>query len=692
MIEPIAAAPSAAASEWAGFGETLDGPTELPPPPRPMPPDVERLAGQLLGPADEPPAEDFPAVPGFDLVALLGRGGMGVVYLARQRRLNRLVALKMMRTAAGPTGADRFRTEVEAIARLQNPNIVQIFEVGEHDARPYCALEFVEGGTLARTSRDAPWAAESAAALIETLAAAVHYAHDRGVLHRDLKPANILLTATRQPKIADFGLAKWLDGGGQAGPTHSGVIVGTPSYMAPEQVAGGAQPVGVGADVYALGAILYELVTGRPPFKADTPLETVRQTLADDPVAPRRLQPRLPRDLETICLRCLAKEPVQRYLTAAALAEDLGRFRAGQPVLARPAGPAERTRKWTRRHPGTAAGIAAAALSLMVLSAAGWAMLLHTREYARQLATERDQANSARQEKELYLQQAIETAERLGSVANLVPLYPIQRDTLNEVYESFRQLYERETPTSDLAIRRIRAANLFRLAEVTSLLGRHDEAAKLHREAVARYRTLANQIDDGPLTYDFGRALGRLGNSLRLIGQHDDADRVLHEAIALQRRQIQLDPSQRVYRLALGRSVEFHTQLIHDRDDIPRLPEVRALLTEAIGHLEHANRVQRTGRSRAILATLHLLMGETLIRQSNHAAAATHARRVASLRLENCKMNADAARLLHRCAKLVEDDTATPAEVAEQYKRDAQQLLTEAKRHSERTAAPEAVD
>src|SRR5262245_14685053 len=275
------------------------------------------------------------AIPGYELLEELGRGGMGVVYKARQTRLGRTVALKM--TLAGgharPEDLSRFKAEAEAIARLQHPHIVQVYEVGEHDGLPFFCLEFCPGGSLDRKLNGTPLPPGQATALVEVLARAMQAAHEKGVVHRDLKPANVLLAEDGSPKISDFGLAKRLDAVGQ---THSGAVMGTPSYMAPEQAAGRVRDIGPLADVWALGAILYECLTGRPPFRAATTVDTLVQVVHDDPVPPGRLAPKLPRDLQTICLKCLQKEPHRRYGSAAELAEDLRRFQAGEPILARP--------------------------------------------------------------------------------------------------------------------------------------------------------------------------------------------------------------------------------------------------------------------------------------------------------------------------------------------------------------------
>jgi WD40 repeat protein/tRNA A-37 threonylcarbamoyl transferase component Bud32 len=307
----------------------------------------------------------------YELLDELGRGGMGVVYKARQGKLNRLVALKMILAGeyVGEKDVARFRTEAEAVARLQHPNIVQIFEVGEHDGHPYFSLEFVDGGSLAQKLDGTPLPPQKAARLMETLARAMHAAHQAGVVHRDLKPANVLLTADGTPKITDFGLAKKLDA--DAGQTQSGAIMGTPSYMAPEQAGGKSKEIGPAADTYALGAILYELLTGRPPFKASTPLDTVLQVVGDEPVPPRKLQSKTPRDLETICLKCLQKAPGKRYATAADLAEDLRRFQAQVPIQARPVGRLERGVKWAKRRPAVAGLLAALVLAALGLVGGG---------------------------------------------------------------------------------------------------------------------------------------------------------------------------------------------------------------------------------------------------------------------------------------------------------------------------------
>jgi tetratricopeptide (TPR) repeat protein len=314
-----------------------------------------------------PPTAALPQVPGYEVQAVLGCGGMGVVYKARQRALDRWCAVKMLLAGpfAGAQELGRFRRETAALAGLRHPNIVQVYDAGEVEGRPYFTMEFIEGGSLAQKLSGTPQPARQAAALLATLAEAVQVAHQGGIVHRDLKPANILLAADGTPKIADFGLARHLEG--EAGLTQSGATVGTPSYMAPEQARGQTQALAPAVDVYALGAVLYELLTGRPPFRAETAAETVLQVVYHEPAPPSRLNAKVPRDLETICLKCLHKDPQRRYATAAALAEDLQRFQRGEPIVARRAGVPERVGKWIRRHPTPSTMLAASLLLAVAL-------------------------------------------------------------------------------------------------------------------------------------------------------------------------------------------------------------------------------------------------------------------------------------------------------------------------------------
>jgi len=341
----------------------------------------------------DPPDGKPRQLPGYEVQAMLGRGGMGVVYKARHLRLNRIVALKMLLTGAyaGPRERARFQREAEAVANLRHPSIVQVYDVGDHDGCPYFTMELLEGGSLAQSLAGAPQPAQQAATLLITLAEAVQVAHQAGIVHRDLKPANILLTAEGTPKVADFGLARHFDGGPAL--TLSGARVGTPSYMAPEQVTGTAGAIGPATDIYALGAMLYEMLTGRPPFRGETAADTERQVVHDEPVSPSRLNTKVPRDLATICLKCLHKEPERRYASAAELADDLKRFCEGRPIRAQLPSLGGRLYRWARRNPAAAA-LVATALALVGLAVSG-GFWLERRQAERREETARRQGQQS---------------------------------------------------------------------------------------------------------------------------------------------------------------------------------------------------------------------------------------------------------------------------------------------------------
>jgi len=374
----------------------------------------------------------WPHVPGYEIESELGRGGMGVVYKARQVDLQRPVALKMILTGAHASAVqlERFRAEARAEARLQHPNIVQVYEIGEHEGLPYFSLEFVDGGSLSQKAGRQPQPPRDAARLVETLARAAHYAHERGIVHRDLKPANVLLSADGTPKIADFGLAKCLDD--DSGSTRTGLVIGTPSYMAPEQALGQHRDITRATDVYALGAILYELITGRPPFLAATMLDTVEQVRTEEPVPPTRLQPKLARDLETICLKCLHKDARKRYAGADELAGDLGRFLAGEPIKARPVGPAERFWRWCRRNPRVAGLSAAVALLLMAITAGALVFAYQIDRRQRETEQARTDAVRAQAEAEENADRARAESRRAdASAREAIARYDLALDALN---------------------------------------------------------------------------------------------------------------------------------------------------------------------------------------------------------------------------------------------------------------------
>jgi serine/threonine-protein kinase len=342
--------------------------------------------------------------------ALLGHGGMGVVYKAWHLRLQRPVALKMLLAGAyaQPTERERFLREAEAVAALHHPNIVPVYDAGEADGRPYFTMELVEGGSLAEQIRGVPQPARQAAALVATLAEAVHAAHQSGIVHRDLKPGNILLTRDGTPKVTDFGLARRLEGNG--GLTLSGAPLGTPSYMAPEQARGDKKAIGPATDVYALGAILYELLTGRPPFRAATSAATLHQVVTEEPIPPARLNPQVPRDLATICLKGLHKEPGRRYASARELADDLRRFLNDEPIRARSPGRWERGWRWLRRRPALATGLVAA--GLLAICLVGGGLWLNWQYAAQAQGVEDDLQEATLREKKFAWAEAAAALER----------------------------------------------------------------------------------------------------------------------------------------------------------------------------------------------------------------------------------------------------------------------------------------
>ncbi len=495
--------------------------------------------------ADGPGADAGP----YELLGEIGRGGMGVVYKARHRRLNRVVALKMILSGqhAGPDELGRFRREAEAVARLQHPNIVQVFEVGERREPggppcPYMALEFVPGGSLAQRIGRTPLPPREAARLVETLAGALEHAHAHGVVHRDLKPANVLLIDDGQPKVTDFGLARRLDATGDA--THTGAVLGTPGYMAPEQAAGDARTAGPAADVYALGAVLYELLTGRPPFLGADWVTLLEQVRSADPVPPARLEPGVPHDLETVALKCLEKEPSRRYLSAAALAEDLRRFLDGRPVLARPPGAAERLRKLVRRNRGPALAALLVLVSLVGgIIATTWQAVRATA--ARQLAeanetraregeaSARAAADAERAAKEAEAAQRLQ-AEAVTALLESVflDLNPEQaagdlREQLVGRLDDLASALDKERAREPLVRARLRNA----LAIAQAGLGEYAKALALYQQALEERR--AHLGPDHPEVLSI---LNNLASAYQSAGRPGEAVPLFEEALAGLRR------------------------------------------------------------------------------------------------------------------------------------------------------------
>jgi hypothetical protein len=470
----------------------------------------------------------------YELLEEIGRGGMGVVYKARQRSLNRLVALKMIGIArtASPSDVRRFHGEAEAAANLDHPNIVSIHEVGEYQGQPYYSMKLVESGSLADGApADSADQQRRAADLLAMVARAVHYAHQRGILHRDLKPANILIECRTgddepTPYVADFGLAKWLEH--DARLTHTGTIIGTPPYMAPEQAAG-RRDLTAAVDIYSLGAILYERLTGRPPFQGGTPLETLRLVVEQEPLRPRVLEPRVDRDLETVCLKCLEKEPGRRYGSALELAEDLERWRHGEPIRARRSGRVKRTWRWCRRHrwaPGLTVALVAVIVVLILLAA------VRIQRARRQALVAQEEYLRAKQQADTDRRTARQALDSLTS--NITeewlrqPSDPaIRKPLLQEVL----RLYEEQAQAKDPKV----AAAAHRQA------GRIQEQLDQPRAAAASYDTaialLRNASGDAPRSAEELQAVadlyGRRAGVLLRLKDHAGAARAAEDLLAL---------------------------------------------------------------------------------------------------------------------------------------------------------------
>jgi serine/threonine-protein kinase len=518
---------------------------------------LRRLApAPVSGPTPLPPRDGSPDVGDartfgdYELLEELGRGGMGVVYKARQQNPQRLVALKMMLAGpfASPADAERFRREADAAASLDHPHIVPIYEVGEHDGRAYFSMKLVAGGSLAQHLPHLRQDLRASARLLATVARAVHYAHQRGLLHRDLKPANILLemrnaecgmrneeegtvamassvfriphSAFRIPYVTDFGLAKQLPSpeSGSSELTPSGTTLGTPAYMAPEQASGRKGAVTTAADVYSLGTILYEMLTGRPPFRAETPLDTMLQVLEAEPERPSLLDPRVGPDLETCCLKCLEKDPRRRYPSALALAEDLERFLAGEPVQARPVGGGERLWRWCRRKP-----VVAGLLAALVLAVAGgfagvtW-QWRRAEDNLREAEHQRDRAESqstAAEEAFRLAHQAVQdfyTRLSEDRLANVPGLQPVRKELLETALRYYQAFVERRG--DDPRVRADLAAAHFRVAVITSHIGSKDEALQSYERARTLYESL---VHDDPTSTTLRAELAQTYNNRGIV-------------------------------------------------------------------------------------------------------------------------------------------------------------------------------
>jgi thiol-disulfide isomerase/thioredoxin len=504
------------------------------------------------GPRDAAPPErgDFGE---YELLGAIARGGMGVVFRARDKNLNRVVALKMILAGRLATADEvrRFYTEAEEASRLDHPNIVPIYRVGQYAGQPYFTMKLVEGGTLGDPGKGCQADLRKAARLMIDVAGAVHYAHQRGILHRDIKPGNILLDSSGRPHVTDFGLVKHL--GLKGNQTQSGAIVGTPGYIAPEQAAG-RKDLTIACDVYSLGAVLYDLVTGRPPFEADSALDTLVAVLQDEPPAPSRLNPRIDRDLETICLTCLYKDPGRRYRSAEAFAHDLQRYLAGEPIRARRISAVERARKWVRRRPVAAAVLAVLCLAGAVLTVGGWLMTarlgaaLGDARDARQLALEqKQQAEEARQSavdrSEELSRQREGALKRLESVNDFL-IYVNERLANEQASQSLRLEFLREGLLLSEKFRKERGedpdaarltARLYRCAgELWQESGNTQGARDYYDRAHDLLDKLVKRFpEDGRYRADLAQTLARQAQLAQGVNDYAQAERALSRAISL---------------------------------------------------------------------------------------------------------------------------------------------------------------
>jgi tetratricopeptide (TPR) repeat protein/tRNA A-37 threonylcarbamoyl transferase component Bud32 len=479
----------------------------------------------------------------YELISPIAKGGMGVVYKARQRKLNRIVAIKMILAGqfADQTDVDRFYQEAEAAAALSHPNIVGIYEIGEVSGQHFFSMEYIDGDSLAGMVRESPFTPERAARFVKTIAETMHFAHERGIVHRDLKPSNVLVDSHQRALITDFGLAKSVSNQSQL--TMSGAIVGTPSYMPPEQASGDADRVGPCSDIYSTGAVLYELLTGRPPFRAATPFETVRQVMENEPLSPRLVNPGVPRDLETICLKCLQKDPGKRYPTSQELADELGRYLNGEPIKARPVGRVERVWRWCKRNKPIAAAIAVSTLLLLLAITSISVAYVRT---SSALAKSEESLREAMAAVNDYM--TIVSEDKLLQQGNFQGM---RRELLEKALVYYQRFLKQRG--NDPSVRDELASAYYRVGLITEDLESTDRALPaLEMARDMQAQLLLAQPQNAGRLLDYGNTLNALGRSLVRQKKYAQSLKYFQQAIEIRQRLCATDDQNAEYQRLLA--------------------------------------------------------------------------------------------------------------------------------------------
>jgi eukaryotic-like serine/threonine-protein kinase len=588
------------------------------------PASTKTLPPRTLPPSNNNEATSIPAAPsepqpfgGYMLLHEIARGGMGIVYKARQVRANRIVALKLIHSGrfAGPEDTLRFKAEAEAAANLTHPNIVPIFDVGEIDGQNYFSMGFIDGTNLRRLVEGGPLPNREAARIVQIVAAAMAYAHSQGIIHRDLKPENVLMDAAGQPHITDFGLAKRLEGDSRL--TSTGQILGTPGYMSPEQAGGESELVGTLSDVYSLGAILYCLLTGRPPFQAPSVMDILLQVIQREPISPRDINPLVDADLETLCLKCLEKQPSQRLPTAASLSDELGRYLKGEPIVSRPLGRVARLWRWGKRN-RMVAGLLAA---VMICLVAGTAASTYFAVVARTRAT---QAELGRQIAVRTLQSVIFNVQKklkpFGEAREV--RRTLIKESLHDLEAVSSQIHEDETVDLSTAAGFVDLARLF---EEIGSDGERDATAASERyylRALEIYRKLRLQSpDDLELKRNMADAQAEIIGFYVHAGRPGPARSQLDENVKLRREIAAAEPAVRASQFSLCRVLMDLGEVDYT---LHKLPEGRAALEEAI-RLRHAQDAMQapSDKEQSQLAMALVRLGDTCLAQNDLKVAHT---------------------------------------------------------------------